>query len=117
MASVRFIPGPDQGDAETVVLGVELHEDLIVIDIATTMLSAIRSPTRRNRLPRVRVEDDRGNIYSGVSLEHYGWSSSGSAPAAHYAFEVTPHVAPDAQFLRITFGSMYADNRTVVVAL
>jgi hypothetical protein len=117
MASVRFIPGPDQGVAEIVVLGVELHEDLIVIDIVTTMLSAIRNPTRRNRLPSVRVEDDLGNTYSGVSLERYGFGWSGNAPAAHYAFEVAPQPAPDARFLRITFGSMYADNRTVVVAL
>ena len=117
MAAVRFIPGPDQGDAEIVVLGVELHEELIVVDIGTTNLSAIRQPTRRNQLPRVMVEDDLANVYGGISLGRYGSSWSGNAPAAHFPMEFRPAVAEEARFLRVTFGAMYGDNRSVVVML
>ncbi len=117
MAPVRFIPGPDQGDAEIVVLGVEVHEELIVIDIATTMISRIERPSARRKLPSIRVEDDLGNTYSGVSLDRYGSSWSSSAPAAHYAFELRPRVSTEARFLRVKFGAMYGDNRSVVVML
>jgi hypothetical protein len=117
MAATRIIPGPDQGDAEIVVLGVELHEELIVVDIATTMISTIERPTVRHRLPKVTVEDDLGNTYAGVSLEKYSSGWSGTAPAAHYAYEVKPPIAPDARFLRITFRSMYRDDHSVVVAI
>jgi hypothetical protein len=117
MAAVRFIPGPDQGDAEIAVLGIELHEELIVVDIATTLISAIERPTARHRLPKVNVEDDLGNVYAGLSLERYSSGWSGAAPAVHYAYEVKPRLVPDARFLRVTFGSMYRDNHTVVVMI
>jgi hypothetical protein len=117
VAATRIIPGPDQGDAEIVVLGIELHEELIVVDIATTMIAAVRRPTPRNKLPLVKVEDDLGNSYAGVSLEKYSSGWSGNAPAAHYAYEARPHIAPDARFLRITFRSMYRDDHSVVVAI
>jgi hypothetical protein len=117
MAAVRFVPGPDQGDAEIVVLGVELHEDIVVIDVATAEIGAIRHPTVRRRLPRVKVEDDLGNTYRGKPLERYGAGWSGAVPIAHYAMEFRPPVPSDARFLRVTFGGMYADNRTVIVML
>jgi hypothetical protein len=117
MAAVRFIPGPDQGDADTVVLAVELHEEVVVIDIATTLVRAIQHFTVRHVLPSVRVEDDLGTEYRGESLDRYGGGWSDIAPAAHYPFEVRPAVPPEARFLRITFASMYAENRTVVVML
>lgn len=117
MATVRFIPGPDQGDADTVVLAVEPHEDLVVIDIATAVIDAIRRPTRRRRLPRVALEDDLGNTYRGRQLERYGVSWSGNAPAAHYPMEFRPAVPTAARFLRISFGTMIGKNRSVVVML
>jgi hypothetical protein len=117
MAAVRFIPGPDQGDAEIAVLGIELHEELIVIDIATTLISAIERPNARFQLPKVKVEDNLGNIYAGVSLARYSSGWTGNAPAVHYAYEVKPRLAADARCLRITFGSMYRDNRSVVVMI
>ncbi len=115
MATVRFVPGPDQGDAEIVVLGVELHEELVVIDVATTLISAIRHPTRRNQLPLVRVEDDLGTDYRGKGLTRYGASWSGAAQVAHYPMEFRPPVPPGARFLRITFRGMYREDHSVVV--
>lgn len=117
MASVRFIPGPDQGDAEIVVLGVELHEQLVVIDIASTLIDAVRFPTARRKLPRVGVTDDLGTTYRGKGLEHYGSGWSGSAPVAHYPMEFRGPVPPDARYLRISFGTMIGKNRGVVVML
>ncbi len=117
MANVRFIIGPDQGDAEFVVLALELHEELIVIDIATTLIEAVSPATRRLKLPKVRVEDDLGNGYEGEPLMMYGAGWSGNAPAAHYAYEVMPAISPEASFLRITFESMREADRSVVVML
>jgi hypothetical protein len=117
MAAVRFVPGPDQGDAETVVLGVELHEDLLVIDIAAAEIDAIRHPTPRRQLPRVKVEDDLGNIYCGKPLHSYGAGWSGNVPVAHFPMALRPAVSRDARFLRITFGGMYVASRTVIVML
>jgi hypothetical protein len=117
MPTVRFIPGPEQGDAETVVVGVELHEELVVIDIATTAIDAIRRPTMRRRLPSVRVEDDLGTTYGGLSLEKYGAGWSGQVPVAHFPAEYRPGVPSEARFLRVRFGGMYSDSWTVVVAL
>jgi hypothetical protein len=117
MPKVRFIPGPTQDDAETVVLGIELHEDLVVVDVATTEIDAIRRPTRRRQLPHVRVEDDIGNTYRGIGMSHYGANWSGQAPVAHFPMEFRPTVPSEARFLRIRFGGIYAENRTVVVML
>ncbi len=117
MATVRFVSGPDQLDAEIVVLGVELHQELLVIEVATTMISRIRQETVRHKLPSVRVEDDLGTPYRGKGLTRYGAGWSGNAPAAHYPMEFRPAVPAGVRYLRITFGSMYDGNRTVVVML
>jgi hypothetical protein len=117
MATVRFIPGPDQGDAEIVVLGVELHEDLVVVDVATTMLSRIERESLRHKLPSVMVEDDLGNSYRGKSLSQYGAGWSGRARVAHYAMEFRPRLPAPARFLRISFGTMIGKNRSIVVML
>jgi hypothetical protein len=84
---------------------------------ATTEIGAIRHPTVRRQLPRVKVEDDLGNSYRGKPLERYGASWSGNVPVAHYPMEFRPQVPSDARFLRVTFEGMYADNRTVIVML
>jgi hypothetical protein len=95
MPMVRFIPGPDQGDAEIVVLGVELHQELVVIEIATTMISPVQREMPRHKLPSVRVEDDLGTSYRGKGLAHYGWGTSGNAPAAHFPMEFGPRWRPE----------------------
>jgi hypothetical protein len=117
MPPVRFVPGPDQGDAETVVLGVELHDELVIIDIATTKIDAIRYPTPRRGLPAVRVEDDLGNSYSGLPLSRYGAGWSDRSPVARFPLELRPAIPAEARFLRIAFGGLYAERHTVIVML
>jgi hypothetical protein len=65
----------------------------------------------------LRVEDDLGTAYRGKGLTLYGAGWSGNAPTAHYPMEFGPAVPAEARYLRITFGSMYDENRTVVVML
>lgn len=119
MATVRFIPGPEQGDAEWVVLAVELHEELVVVDLVTT--TGIPRSIERVRpaevFPSVRVEDDLGNSYRGKGLTKYGSSWTGTAPARHFAMEFKPAVSREARFLRISFGVKIGRNRSVVVML
>jgi hypothetical protein len=119
MADVRFLPGPDQGDAEWVVLGVELHQDLVVIDLATSKVNPFGGATTRlsEEFPSVMVADDLGNSYRGKGLGKYGASWTGTAPARHFAMEFRPAVPPGARFLRISFGSMIGPNPSVVVML
>ncbi len=118
MARVRFVPGPEQGDVEWVVLGVELHQELVVVDLATKVEPPGNAKVRPAEvLPSVRVEDDLGSSYQGKGLGKYGWSSTGTAPARHYPMEFRPAVPTGARFLRITFGTMIGRNRSVVVML
>jgi hypothetical protein len=119
MPIVRFVPGPEQGASEWVVLGVELHSDLVVIDLATTKVE--RNMHQKIRpvevFPSVIVEDDLGNSYRGRGLAKYGSSWTGTAPARHFAMEFRPEVPEEARFLRITFGAKIGRNRSVVVML
>lgn len=119
MAAVRFIPGPEQGDAEWVVLAVELHQDLIVVDLATTKVEQNMHQKLRpvELFPSVLVEDDLANSYRGKGLGRYGSSWTGTAPARHFAMEFRPAVPASARLLRITFGTTIGKNRSVVVML
>jgi hypothetical protein len=121
MTAVRFVPGPEQGDADWVVLAVELHQELVVIDLATTTVEQnmdMHQKVRRAEVfPSVMVEDDLGYSYRGKGLGKYGSSWTGTAPARHFPMEFRPAVPASARFLRITFGTMIGSNRSVVVML
>jgi len=112
-------PRPEQGDVEWVVLGVELHQDLVVVDLATTKVDPPSDAKVRpiEVFPSIIIEDDLGNSYRGKGLGKYGSSWTGTAPARHYPMEFRPALATDARFLRITFGTMIGRNRSVVVML
>jgi hypothetical protein len=119
MPDVRFVPGPDQGDAEFIVLAVELHKELLVVDIATTkpFPEEFAGSRAAEEFPSVMVEDDLGNTYRGKGLGNYGASWSGNAPARHFAMAFRPAAPAEARHLRITFGVKIGRNRRVVVML
>jgi hypothetical protein len=108
---VHFIPAPDQGDAEVVVLGAELQPAVVAVVLVTTVfeeLVAERFFEPEN--PKLKVEDDVGTEYrrsfglgvSRISSEG-GWSLSHGVH--RMVLEFQPPVPPNASYLRITLGS------------
>ncbi len=111
MIPVNFIPAPDQGDAEVVVLGAELHPEVIAIVLVTTVFEELVAEGFFDpKDPKLKVEDDIGTEYRrspGLSVSRI--SSEGRWSLSHgvhrSVLEVQPPVPPNASYLRITLGS------------
>jgi hypothetical protein len=110
MALARFIPAPDQGDAQVVVLAVELFEAATVVVLATTVweeliASGLVGPEAKQAL----IADDVGTEYRRAFQAGHAfagdkrrWSDSNGVHRLNLEFE--PPVPPEATYLRIALG-------------
>jgi hypothetical protein len=110
VSSARFIPAPDQGDAQVIVLAVELFERTTVVVLATTIweeLAAVRFFEHDE--PALVIEDDVGTEYrrafqvsSSIVGDERRWSDSHGVHRINLEFQ--PPVPGEATYLRITLG-------------
>jgi len=108
---LHFIPAPDQGDAEVVVLGLELHPAVVAIVLVTTVFEElVAEEFFELGNPKLKVEDGVGTQYRrslGLSVSRIssegGWSLSHGVHRTVLEFQ--PPVPPNASYLRITLGS------------
>jgi hypothetical protein len=106
LTPVNFIPAPDQGDAQAVVLGIELHPEVVTVLLLTTIFAEVAAeglfdPTD----PQLKIEDDVGTEYRralGVSVGGGKWSESHGVRRSNLEFQ--PPVPPQATSLRVTLG-------------
>jgi hypothetical protein len=108
--TARFIPAPDQGDAQCVVLAVELFAEATVVVLATTIWDEVIATGFFDREePTLKVEDDLGTEYrrapqvSSGFVSERTWSRSRGVHRMNPEFE--PAVPAEATRLRITLGS------------
>jgi hypothetical protein len=105
MEAPRFIPAPDQGGSQIVVMAAELHEKALVIVLATTIFEELAAAdffTPKDGV--LSVEDDVGTEYRrafqvGFSSE---WSSSHGVHRWNIEFE--PPVPLATSYLRVRLG-------------
>jgi hypothetical protein len=110
VSTARFIPAPDQGDAEVVVLAVELFQQAVVVVLVTTILGEVIDSGLFEPGPnQIRITDDLGTEYRrafGVGSSFAGderrWSGSRGVDRSNLEFE--PPVPAGATYLRITLG-------------
>jgi hypothetical protein len=76
LTSLNFIPAPDQGDAQVVVLGAELHPAAVAIVLVTTIFEElVAEGIFGPKNPKLKVEDDVGTEYRrspGLSVSRIG---------------------------------------------
>jgi hypothetical protein len=108
---VHFIPAPDQGDAELVALGAELHPAAVAIVLVTTVFEElVAEGFFEPGNPKRKIKDDIGTEYRrspglGVSRISSGGGWSLSHGVHRMVSEFQPPVPPNASYLRITLGS------------
>jgi hypothetical protein len=108
--TVRVVTGPDQRDADVVIVAAVLHESGIVIDVISLGGFADEAPSRA--APFI-LTDDLGTEYEDGGRS---WSDGSrtvgdfSVPRGSYQFKTA--VPGAAQFLRIQF-----PDRSIVPAL
>jgi hypothetical protein len=106
--AARFIPAPDQGDAQVVVLAAELFPERLVIVLAMTIWEEVVAAGLFDREePKLSVEDDAGTKYRrafqvGASYAGQGWGDSHGVSRCNLEFE--PAVPSEATELRIRIG-------------
>jgi hypothetical protein len=108
VAATRFIPAPDQGDAQVVVLAAELHEEAVSIVLVTTIGDELAAggfydPDE----PGLTIEDDVGTEYRhapqlGLGTIGPGWHGSHGVSRSNVEYE--PAVPPEATRLRVRLG-------------
>jgi len=106
----RFIPAPDQGDAQIVLLAVELFEEATVVVLATTIweeLAAARFFEHDEHA--LVIDDDLGTEYrrgfqvgSYIAGDERRWSESHGVHRMNLEFQ--PPAPDEATYLRITLG-------------
>ncbi len=110
MSTAHFIPAPGQGDAQIVVLAVELFAEVVVIVLATTIWEEmVAAEFFAPEEPGLTIEDDVGTEYrralqvsSATVRDKRAWSNSHGVHRLNLEFE--PPTPPDATYLRITLG-------------
>jgi hypothetical protein len=108
VSAARFIPAPDQGDAQVVVLAAELFPETLVLVLAMTIWDEVVAAGLFEREdPALRVEDHLGTAYRrapqiGVSHVGSGWRGSHGVHRANLEYE--PPVPAEATYLRVTLG-------------
>jgi hypothetical protein len=108
--TVRFIPAPDQGDAQVVVLAVELFEEATVVVLVTTALEElIETGLIGPEAEQALIADDLGTEYRrafqvghAFTGDKRRWSDSNGVHRLNLEFE--PPVPPEATYLRIALG-------------
>jgi hypothetical protein len=110
VSTARFIPAPDQGDAEVVVLAVELFEQAVVVVLVTSAWEELAdSGLLGHEREECLIADDVGTDYrrafqvgSSYVGEKRRWSDSNGVHRINLEFE--PPVPAEATDLRITLG-------------
>lgn len=109
MSIARFIPAPDQGDAQVVVLAVELFEGATVVILATTIWEElVAARFFEHDEPALVVDDDVGTEYrrrfqvSSSFADERRWSDSHGVHRINLEFR--PPVPEEATYLRVTLG-------------
>jgi hypothetical protein len=103
---VNFISAPDQGDAEAVVLGAELHPEVVAVVLVTTIGEKLVAEGFFDpKDPKLKIEDDVGTVYRRAFQVGIVNEWSGSHGVRRPILEFEPPVPPDATYLRITLGS------------
>jgi hypothetical protein len=107
--TARFIPAPRQGDAQVVVLAVELFAEATVVVLATTAWDElVAAGFFDGEKPALRIEDDVGTEYRRLLQNFSGyvsertWEHSRGVHRMNPAFE--PAVPAEASRLRIALG-------------
>jgi hypothetical protein len=89
VSTTRFIPAPDQGDAQVVVLAVELFEGATVVVLATTIWEELAAARFfEHEEAALVIEDDLGTEYRRgfqVGSSIAGMSGGGRTPTASIA--------------------------------
>ncbi len=106
MAAARFIPAPDQGDSQVVVLAAELYPEVVVLVLVTTISDELVAAGlyQRDNPAGLTIEDDVGTKYRrAFQLGFAGeWSLSHDVQRANLHFK--PPVPPEATYLRVKLG-------------
>jgi hypothetical protein len=108
MTAARFIPAPDQGDAQVVVLAAELFPERLVLVLAMTIWDeVVEAGLFKHEEGALRIEDDLGTEYRralqvGAHSVGPGWNGSHGVHRANLEYE--PPVPAEATYLRVTLG-------------
>ena len=106
MTPVNFIPAPDQGDAQVVVLGVELRPAVVAIVLVSTIDQDLTAAGFFDpKDPKLKIEDGIGTEYRRALQLALGSGWSRSHGVRRMVVEFEPPVPPNASYLRITLGS------------
>jgi hypothetical protein len=97
VSPVNFVPAPDQGDAQAVVLGVEMHPEVVTILLVSTIFEELAAEAFFDpEDPKLKVEDDLGAEYRRALQIGMGskWSESNGVRRSNLDFE--PPVSAEA---------------------
>ena len=93
---IRIVTGPDQGDAQAVIVAAELHPDQVVLDCVSFAPLEPAGGMVDGQPARLELLDDVGTEYT-----HAGGGGSGEDGVRRWAVKFRPAVPDEATYLRV----------------